>query len=288
MRVLAFPAAVLAVLAAAGVGEAAPLAVYQMNETVGPTLSDSAGAVSDTAASFGAGHLYGQGGVPDGNYGALTLSGSPFGASAGLSAASGEWKTDPNPEYGSLVNNFTAMAWVRPDNVTGVKRVLGKNRLDPDPNTAGNQSVNNGWSFGIDGQKILYTTHGVLDHRSNDIVQAGAWQHITITQSSTTGVKFFHNGAEVAPFTPASPTATGGARPVVPTDLDPYWLLLNTFGGQNFLGLVDEVRVYDSVLSPDEIRAAATTPVPEPSGLVALVGLACMALARRHPRSAVQ
>ena len=278
---LALSAAVVLVIAAAGVSEAALLGHYQMGETQGPTLSDSGGVVSDSATSFGSGHIYGQGGVPDGTYGALTLSGAPFGASVGLSAASGEWRTNPHPEYGSLVNNFTAMAWIRPDNVTGVKRVLGKNRLDPDPNTAGNQSANNSWSFGIDAQKILFTAHGVLDHRSNDVVQAGAWQHIAITKSSVTGVKFFHNGAEVPPFTAGSPTATGDTRPVLPTDLDPYWLLLNTFGGQNFLGLVDEVRVYDSVLTLDEIRAAA---VPEPSAVAALAGVVCVALGRRRGR----
>ena len=107
-----------------------------------------------------------------------------FGTAAGLSAASGEWKTAPGPEMNALVNDFTAMAWVRPDTVTGVKRVAGRSRLG----TAGN----NGWSFGLDGAEIRLTGHAIVDLDSPGTgLTAGNWGHIAITKSSTGGVTFY-------------------------------------------------------------------------------------------------
>jgi len=51
--------------------------------------------------------------------------------------------------------------------------------------------------------------------------------------------------------------------------------------GNSFNGLIDEVRMYDSVLSAAEIGAFGTAAVPEPTSL-GLLSLAGLALLRRR------
>ena len=60
-------------------------------------------------------------------------------------------------------------------------------------------------------------------------------------------------------------------------------LLIGTSGNDgSFNGLLDEVKVFDTLLTPAEI-AAASVIVPEPSALVlGLLGAAGLLLRRRH------
>lgn len=93
--------------------------------------------------------------------------------------------------------------------------------------------------------------------------------NIAATKSSTGGVSFYLNGNLVN--TNAGDTSNWQTS-------DDGWLLFNAFGGQNFVGLGDEIRVYDNVLDQSVIRAAA---VPE-SSTAALLGLGGLALILRR------
>lgn len=68
--------------------QAALIARYELNETAGPTLNDSVG-TNTSATQSGAGFLSNQASIPAGAYGALNLGTSTWGATAGLSGATG-------------------------------------------------------------------------------------------------------------------------------------------------------------------------------------------------------
>ena len=104
-------------------------------------------------------------------------------------------------------------------------------------------------------------------YSDNDVVVDGVWQHIAATKSSTGGVTIYHNGIDVTSADYSSATGNFGTST---TD----WLVggANTVSGAdsniNDL-LMDELRVYNTVLNASEIIAAAEANnlVPEPSTL---------------------
>lgn len=242
------------------------IARYDLNETSGPTLNDSVG-TNTSATQGGAAHQYNQASIPAGTYGALTLGTSTFGATAGLSGANGEWVTGINNEFGTLQNNFTVMAWINPNSVAVAnQRIISRTGIGPGTNGVSN----GGWGFGLNNGEIRITGYGVVDSTSTGAnIQAGQWQHIAASKSSTGGVSFYVNGNLVD--TNATHTANW-------QNSDDGWLLFNAFGGHNFVGLGDEIRVYDTVLDQAAIRAAA---VPEPSASI-LLGLGGLALILRR------
>ncbi|BDS07852.1 hypothetical protein NT6N_28920 [Oceaniferula spumae] len=248
--------------------QAALIAQYELNEAAGPTLNDSAG-TNTSGTQAGAAHLYNQAAIPAGSYGALTLGPSQFGATAGLSAPNGQWVTGVNNEFGTLQNNFTVMAWINPNAISAGtnQRILSRSGITSQGNNGG---LNGGWGFGLFGNEIRITGYSVVDSTSTGAnITAGTWQHIAATKSSTDGVSFYVNGNLVD--TNAGDTGNWQTS-------NDGWMLFNAFGGHNFVGLGDEIRVYDTVLNLSEIRAAA---VPEPSTSV-LFGLGAIAFLLRR------
>lgn len=249
--------------------QAALIARYDLNETAGPTLNDSAG-VNTSATAGGVGHVYNQPSIPSGTYGSLTLAPNTWGTTAGLSQARGEWATSTNNEFGNLQNDFTVMAWINPSSIGGYQRLISRTGI-----TSGtNGTLEGGWGFGLSGSEIIFTGYNVVDSVSTGAsVQAGQWQHIAATKSPTDGVTFYLNGNLVSNNGGAANTGNWGTS-------DDGWLLFNAFGGQNLVGLGDEIRVYDTALTQAEIQSAA---VPEPSS-AALIALAGAAVTLRRRR----
>jgi len=234
-----------------GASQAALIAHYN-GEEIGNPLTDQAG--GQTASAVGAGHQYQKPSAPAGTYGAITLA-TGLGSAVGIGATNnGSWHLDgtESAELNSLVNDFTVAAWyfVPSGGYAGLPRAIADDAAwDGDA-----------WSFGIRNEganvnKIDFTGNGIKGWLSPaNTVTTGTWQHVAATKSSTSGVTLYHNGIQVANVADAQ------AKNNINAGNDVFGLArANNLSHQvvNNGVLIDEVRVYDTVLDAAGIIAAA-------------------------------
>lgn len=228
--------------------------------------------------------VQGQPGVPNGTYGAITVTGA-----AGLSTyfgpnASDSYFTIGDSNINPVLNidrtaSMTVMSWIAPLAPDVVGRAYR-------PVSSGSfNGVDRGWGFALRfgdtlgaNTTVRLTTYGVADNDSTPFaVNFGEWIHIAATYNNG-AINYYLNGdllggADTSLFGNelAAGRLTIGART----------------GGNDFdqtNGFLDGVRVYNEVLSPESIRAAAVASVvPEPSIglLVGIAGIAFLSLRRR-------
>jgi autotransporter-associated beta strand protein len=251
----------LLVLALAAFVTSSPAALisYLNCEDAAAPITDQADAT--TAAATGAGQTYGIASAPAGTYGVLTLPGSLGNALAIGGNNSGAWQfsSTDSAKYRSLSNNFTVMAWVFVP-AGGVTTANTATIIGPDPSW-----LSACWYFGLKSTgRIHFTVAGVADYdTANNMWQAGVWQHIAVTKSSTGGLTFYTNGIVcqvIAGATANCPTAASGQFGIA--------RLINTatYCFNNGL-LLDEMRVYNTILTASDVQAAALAPfnlVPRP------------------------
>lgn len=122
-----------------------------------------------------------------------------------------------------------------------------------------------GYSFKAHGEGVRFTTPGILDHSSANLtLEAGAWQHVAATfqPGLDEGLVFYLNGNETERITSSAINVGSG----------PFRIGNNQWN-EFLTGLIDEVMIYNRVLSEPEIRYLAgerATPVdPGTAGLLA-------------------
>jgi hypothetical protein len=96
---------------------------------------------------------------------------------------------------------------------------------------------------------LRFTTPGILDHDGlNTILEAGTWQHVAVTfrPGQSGGLVFYLNGVQTDRLT--SSAVNAGTGPVLVGN--------NQWAGQTYTGLIDDVRLYNKVLTQDEIKQA--------------------------------
>ncbi len=146
-----------------------------------------------------------------------------------------------------LTDAITICCWVNPDAPGGEQGFVGR---------SGNYALKG------HGTGVRFTTPGILDHSSANItLEGGAWQHIaaTFVPSQTGGLIFYYNGEEAERLD--SSAINPGTGPL---------LLASNQWGENLVGVIDDVRIYDHILTPEEIVEAmkgtspgvATNPSP--------------------------
>jgi hypothetical protein len=142
---------------------------------------------------------------------------------------------------GSFTNDFTIAAWINPERVTGIQRILSSSVLTP----------GTGFGFGLDGNELRFTAFGKLDYDIAANIATNTWTHVAVTFDASNDATFFVNGVNIG-------TVLGTQPATATTD--------NFFIGRTgiieaFQGRIDEVRFYDRVLTQGEINAL----IPEPS-----------------------
>jgi hypothetical protein len=253
-------------------------------------LDEVSGNVNSSAGSFDPGiptgaPEYGLLGVPNGNYGAITVtnaggSSMNFGPSTVDEFFTVGASNDNAVQNIDRTGSFTVMAWIRPS----LEATVGTYRPLSTGSAAG---ADGGWGFGLRmnattgiGSSIRFTTYAIADNNSPLFdVSLGQWMHIATTYNNG-AITYYLNGVQLA----------AGSTSLFNNDTAAARLTLGGRLGGNDAdqvnGGLDGIRVYDSVLNASEIALAAAdsvTLVPEPSvWSAAALGLAAMASRRRR------
>jgi hypothetical protein len=155
------------------------------------------------------------------------------------------------PQLG-VTTAMTIACWVNPSSLTGEQGFVARS------------AAGIGYAFKTNAANLRFTTPGVMDHNGSvGTLQTGTWQHIAVTflPSQDGGLVFYING--VATDRLRSSALAGGTA---------TFQIGNNHWSQYFHGLIDDVQVYDEILSAEQIakimkglesKGLASNPVPE-------------------------
>lgn len=151
--------------------------------------------------------------------------------------------TSANGTLGTLTHDFSVSAWINTTQITGNQRIVGHSRT----------ATANGFSFGLENDKVMLTTFGVKDYvPATGSILPGKWYHVAVVLDSADDASLYVNGALVEKVLHNAPGNSNSD--------DPLYIGATTEAGiatpsQLFSGLIDEVRVYNKSLSATEIQA---------------------------------
>lgn len=272
----------IAATALSSAATAALIGDWRHDEASGPLIDATGGHVPGDPTGF---PTYGQAGVPNGAYGAITVS-NALGTSIEYGPSTvDEFFTSGTDNINPVLNldatgAFTVMGWVNPfalaDATTRTYRFMS---------TGSFAGADRGWGIGLrmnnivgTGSAIRFTTYGIADNDSGFFdLTFGNWIHLAATYDSGL-ITYFLNGNLIDTDVSSFGNEGAAGRLVIGGRVG-----ANDADQMN--GLIDGVRVYDSVLSETAIRQAAAESVSIPEPSVAIFGLvACGGLLARRRR----
>ncbi|MCP4642914.1 MAG: hypothetical protein GY851_20880, partial [bacterium] len=144
-----------------------------------------------------------------------------------------------------LENDLTVMAWIRPDGLSGLRRIAASARA----NGA------DGFGFGTNDTGLRFQSFDVQQYDTTTVtLSSGVWQHVAAVMHADNSVTFYVNGV---------PKETvSGSTPINPDVDDDFLIGMTTVSGsatptQHFGGLIDEVHVFTRALTSGEIGGLA-------------------------------
>jgi hypothetical protein len=143
----------------------------------------------------------------------------------------------------ALTQAVSITCWVNPANLTG------------DHGFVTRTVANMGYAFKSNATHLRFTTPGILDHDGNNsILHTDTWQHVAVTfiPNQTRGLVFYINGVATDSLNSSNLVAGGG----------PFQIGNNHWANQFLVGMIDDVRVYDHILTAKEVIDAMWGRVP--------------------------
>jgi len=174
---------------------------------------------------------------------------------------------------------YTAMAWVNFASQTGDNMIFGQNGALA--NAGGGQVLHNG-SRGANLHSGHWGDDIGPDQGFNVNSQAGSWHHVAYTNDGPSGNQSIYLDGNLV----VGPGAAGAGGQM---DIAQNILIGTSNNGGSFSGQLDEVKIFNTLLSQSEIQAAmqvAAAPEPGTAGVIAIAGLMFGGLSRRRRNAA--
>jgi hypothetical protein len=144
-----------------------------------------------------------------------------------------DWVNCGSPADLVITEQISITCWVNPAQLGGEQGFAG---LDA------------GYYFKAHGEGVRFTTPGILDHSSANLtLEIGEWQHVAATfqPGQNEGLIFYYNGVETEQMT--SSDMNPGTGP---------FRIGNNQWSEHLTGMLDDVRVYNHILTEGEILGA--------------------------------
>lgn len=164
---------------------------------------------------------------------------TPGRAGSGISIASSSQMAVTAPGK-PIPPAFTIAAWINPTNASGVDTIF---------------SFGSTAAFRTSGSRLRFTAFGVSDHDTNSgMFTGGTWTHVAVsfTPGEANGAKFYVNGVRVQSLASSSLSTPTGVWRIGAAHISSEW----------FGGAIDDVRLYNRVLSDADIALIAAPPTP--------------------------
>lgn len=149
------------------------------------------------------------------------------------------YATIPNiAAYEQLENEFTISAWIKPNTVAGTQAIISKAGAGRDIVLR----IDNGGKL----TAHYYVSGYVWCAPVDATITANEWSHVACTWDGT-NLSVYHNGEMLQSVAPA----------MLPNFTSNSWSIgaLTASGQETFNGQIDEVKVWNRLLSPCELRA---------------------------------
>jgi hypothetical protein len=193
----------------------------------------------------------------NGNVG--TLSGAAWAAQglygSALSFNGGSMVRVPGSASLNVTSAMTLSAWVQPTvNQSGFRTILQREPYAYFLNASNHHAPLLPSGGGVFGGGVVWETGPTPN-------AVGAWTHVALTYDGSS-IRVFQNGVQVG---------IAAASGAIETNSNPLSIGGNAPYGEFFTGLIDDVRVYNRALTPQDIQADMNTPLNWtglPSGLL--------------------
>lgn len=231
--------------------QASLVGYWDMNESSGD-IADASGN-SLTGTTSGSGLLYGQSSVTAGTYGSINVSNAHaalLGTAIDFDGSTGSFGLGQPTELDALIGtgtaSYTMMAWVETDNLPSSTtwRIFST-------------GPSSGVGFGVANvDRLIHTTFGVVDSLSTGTVPSlnTGWHHVAVT----------YNGSDITFYGDGNVIGTATASVVDEPASNNFRIGSSAGETEHFNGLIDEFKIFNTVMTQEQIIAAA---VPESASL---------------------
>ncbi|HQZ70001.1 MAG TPA: hypothetical protein PK826_01580 [Anaerolineae bacterium] len=144
------------------------------------------------------------------------------------------------PTIGSLTHDYTVAAWIKPDGLSGIGRIVSAPHTD--------QAT--GFSFGQYESRLTLTSWGVKDYDSVEgVLRAGVWQHVAVHLTAENDAEFYVNGRLVDRVPGDAPAGAGADGPIL---IGAASLSGDAGAREAFRGAIDELAIARGRIEPQD------------------------------------
>lgn len=139
-----------------------------------------------------------------------------------------------------LANDWTVAFWVKAGNTTGTASIMWDGRDYTGAQQKKSESIDIKVGTGGNPNNAgVHVNEGILTFKY--VVPQERWVHMTVTNSTSSGLSLFINGKQVGDINAYTKT-------------NPFKAPIKIIGGRGFVGEIDEVKIYNRALEESEIE----------------------------------